>query len=192
MKQSDNNSKIKAMKDYLSADKGGLERESLTTGTPGFYRYPIYYMTQDGNFAPATSGNKRASITIPYEDYGTLIDAHDDARQHEAIKIRGIDGKAKFKPSISVLVINPKGDFDIPGLNMKGTFVQIPREMITDVHWDEFATPLEGRDEIEGYTRSIQRASKGPFKAEEYKDTPNAVTVAKRKALTAFIRKNLV
>jgi hypothetical protein len=135
---------------------GKKPADSLVTSNKEGVRYPVYEMTTDGLIEPVTSGTKRVSFIA--EDYGQLINASDRARQNEAIKIINKEGKEQFVPSISVFLLTNDGKIETPYGN--GLFLQVPRDLITDVHWDEFAQPLTGRDEWEGYNRSKQRAAK--------------------------------
>jgi hypothetical protein len=152
---------FRAMEEKLRSKKGKAPSgkkpaDSLTTSNKEGVTYPIYQISKDGYLEPVSDGKQRVSFVAP--DYGQMINASDRARQNEAIKIINEKGKEEFVPSISIFLLTDKGSIETPFGN--GTFLQIPREVITDEHWNEYAQPLSGRDEWEGYNRSKQRAAK--------------------------------
>lgn len=183
--------KLKTKNKKGKAPEAKKPTNSLSREIPGSVMYPIYEIGSDGLLGPVTDGKKRASLVSG--DYGQLTNATDLARQNEAIKIINEKGEQEYVPSISIFLVNDNGSIETPF--GKGTFIQIPRESITDVHWDEFAQPLSGRDEWEGYRRSLQRAAKKEplydFSKKESSDGPMLISAKKGKSFGEMLRGKL-
>ncbi len=192
---------FRAMEEKLRSKKGkapsgekpadSSTRDSLTRTVPGSVMYPIYEIGSDGMIGPVTDGKKRVSLVSG--DYGELTNTTDLARQNEAIKIINEKGEQEYVPSISIFLLNDRGSIETPF--GKGTFIQVPREAITDVHWDEYAQPLSGRDEWEGYRRSLQRAAKKEplydFSKKESSGGPMVISAKKGKSFGEMLRGKL-
>jgi hypothetical protein len=180
--------KIKAMKKYISSGDE-LVKESLVNPKKGTVRYPIYEVSENGeDFVPVTGDNKRLSFITTAKGYNNFLDNEPEARQYEAVK--GLeDGKTIYRPGITVFLVHPEGRFKSEfGV---GDFVNLPREMISDVHWDEFAMPLTTKGEKEQYIRSIQRAEKTEPKFElvAVDNTPGFDAKAPKKKSASKVQK---
>ena len=85
-----------------------------------------------------------------------------DYQLYKILKKHGIKkNRIRFYSNEEVklmILLYEKGMTETPLGN--GVFLQLPREAISDVHWDEFAEPLTSPDEFEAFRRSSQRASK--------------------------------
>jgi hypothetical protein len=153
---------FRAMEEKLKTKKpsGKKPADSLVTSNKKGTQYPIYQIDKDGLLQPVTdtNGRKRLSFILSGNKYSETVQKIDKARQNEALKIIDEQGKEKIVPSITLFLLYEKGITETPLGN--GVFLQLPREAISDVHWDEFAEPLTSPDEFEAFRRSSQRASK--------------------------------
>ena len=151
---------FRAMEEKLKTKKpsGKKPADSLVTSNKKGIQYPIYQVDKDGLLQPVTDGKKRLSFILSPDTYSETVQQVDRARQNEAIKIIDEKGKEQIVPSVTLFLLNEKGTTETP--LGRGLFIQVPRDTMRDVHWDEYAEPITGRDEFEAFRRSSQRASK--------------------------------